>query len=346
MAVPTIRMVAELAGVSTATVSRTLSRPETVRPDTRERVLGAIKETGFVPNKQAVDFRRQATRTIILLVRDISNPFYLDIYKGVEEFAFDAGYKVLMGDARNDDARICHYTEMVRNRQADGLILMTGRLPKAATIAPLPPIVVALEMLEDIVLPMVAIDNRAAAARAVQHLIALGHHRIAHVTGPMEELMNRHRHDGYLAALRDAGLPSDPALTVQGNYRLDSGRRAIRQLLGNRATFTAVFASNDEMAVGVINELRAHGYRVPQDVSVVGFDDIVFADAADPPLTTIRQARREIGSRAMAMMIGILNGQQPEDNEILIDVELVVRGTTARAPARATQAQSAEGHTS
>lgn len=346
MAVPTIRMVAELAGVSTATVSRTLSRPETVRPDTRERVLSAIKETGFVPNKQAVDFRRQATRTIILLVRDISNPFYLDIYKGVEEFAFGAGYKVLMGDARNDDARICHYIEMVRNRQADGLILMTGRLPKAAMIAPLPPIVVALEMLEDIILPMVAIDNCAAAARAVQHLIALGHRRIAHVTGPMEELMNRHRHDGYLAALRDAGLPSDAALTVQGSYRLDSGRRAVRHLLRSQAAFTAVFASNDEMAVGVINELRAHGHRVPQDVSVVGFDDIVFADAADPPLTTIRQARREIGGRAMAMMIGILNGQQPDDNEVLIDVELVVRGTTARAPARATQLQSAEGRTS
>ena len=346
MAIPTIRMVAELAGVSTATVSRTLSRPESVRPDTRERVLSAIKQTGFVPNKQAVDFRRQATRTIILLVRDISNPFYLDIYKGVEEFAFDAGYKVLMGDARNDDARICHYIEMVRNRQADGLILMTGRLPKAAMIAPLPPIVVALEMLEDVVLPMVAIDNRAAASRAVQHLIALGHRRIAHVTGPMEELMNRHRHDGYLAALRDAGLSSDPALTVQGNYRLESGRRAIRELLRSRAAFTAVFASNDEMAVGVINELRTHGFRVPQDVSVVGFDDIVFADAADPPLTTIRQARREIGSRAMAMMIGILNGQQPDENEVLIDVELVVRGTTARAPVQAAQIHSAEGRTS
>lgn len=332
MAVPTIRMVAELAGVSTATVSRTLSRPETVRPATRERVLGAIKATGFVPNQQAVDFRRQATRTIILLVRDISNPFYLDIYKGVEEFAFDAGYKVLMGDARNDDARICHYIETVRNRQADGLILMTGRLPKAARAAPLPPIVVALEMLEDIALPMVAIDNRAAAARAVEHLIGLGHRRIAHVSGPMEELMNRHRHEGYLAALQRAGLPSDPALAVQGTYRLESGRHAVRRLLREHAAFTAVFASNDEMAVGVINELRAHGYRIPQDISVVGFDDIVFADAADPPLTTIRQARREIGSRAMAMMIGILGGEPADEDEALIDVDLIVRGTTARAP--------------
>ncbi len=343
MAVPTIRMVAELAGVSTATVSRTLSRPETVRPDTRERVLSAIKATGFVPNKQAVDFRRQATRTIILLVRDISNPFYLDIYKGVEEFAFDAGYKVLMGDARNDDARICHYIEMVRNRQADGLILMTGRLPKAARSAALPPVVVALEMLDDIALPMVAIDNRAAAARAVEHLTALGHRRIAHVTGPMEELMNRHRHEGYLAALRRAGLAADPALTFEGNYRLESGRRAVRQLVHCQAGFTAVFSSNDEMAVGVMNELRAHGYRIPRDVSVVGFDDIVFADAADPPLTTIRQARREIGSRAMAMMIGILSGEQPDEGEIRIDVELVVRGTTAPAPASAPPNQHAEG---
>jgi LacI family transcriptional regulator, repressor for deo operon, udp, cdd, tsx, nupC, and nupG len=331
MAVPTIRIVAELAGVSTATVSRTLSRPETVSAETRERVRDAIKKTGFVPNKQAVNFRRQATRTIILLVRDISNPFYLDIYKGVEEFAFDAGYKVLMGDARNDDARICHYIDMVRNRQADGVILMTGRLPKEAAEAPLPPVVVALEMLEDIDLPMVAIDNRGAARRAVEYLLSLGHQRIVHVTGPLEELMNRRRHEGYLAALQAAGAPIEPALTVNGTYHLDSGRRAVRCLLDSRTDFTAVFASNDEMAVGVINELRAHGQRVPDDVSVVGFDDIVFADAADPPLTTIRQARREIGGRAMAMMIGILTGEQLDPGETLIDVELIVRGTTAAA---------------
>jgi LacI family transcriptional regulator, repressor for deo operon, udp, cdd, tsx, nupC, and nupG len=331
MAVATIRIVAELAGVSTATVSRTLSRPETVSAETRERVRDAIKKTGFVPSKQAVDFRRQATRTIILLVRDISNPFYLDIYKGVEEFAFDAGYKVLMGDARNDDARICHYIEMVRNRQADGVILMTGRLPKEATAAPLPPVVVALEMLEDIDLPMVAIDNRGAAQRAVEHLLSLGHRRIVHVTGPLEELMNRRRHEGYLAALQAAGAPIESSLTVNGTYHLESGRHAVRHLLDTRTDFTAVFTSNDEMAVGVINELRAHGRKVPDDISVVGFDDIVFADAADPPLTTIRQARREIGGRAMAMMIGILTGEQPDPGETLIDVELIVRGTTAPA---------------
>jgi LacI family repressor for deo operon, udp, cdd, tsx, nupC, and nupG len=288
-----------------------------------------VAALNFVPNAQAVQFRRQATRTVILLVRDISNPFYLDIYKGVEETAFAAGYRVLMGDARSDAARIEHYVEMVRRRQADGLILMTGWLPPSLAMAPaLPPIIVALEFIPQADLPTVMIDNEAAARLAVDHLIRLGHRRIVHLTGPLPEPMSAGRHQGYLAALAAAGIAPDPDLTVYGDFHVASGRAGVVNLLARRVSFTALFASSDAMAIGAINELRAHGRRVPEDVSVVGFDDTVFAEVSDPPLTTIRQHRREIGGKAMELMIGILSGRKPKPAGICVEVDLVLRGTT------------------
>jgi LacI family repressor for deo operon, udp, cdd, tsx, nupC, and nupG len=331
MSAPTIRKVAALAGVSTATVSRALSHPGLVSEATREKVLAAVGETGFVPNRQAVDFRRRATGNIVLLVRDITNPFYLDIYRGVEEHAFANGYRVLMGDGI-DDARIGRYVEMVRNRQADGLILMTGRVPEALRHTRLPPIVVVLETVEGLSLPTVAIDNRAAARLAVEHLLGLGHRRIAHVTGPMHLEMARERHAGYRDALVAAGIAPDPALTVAGDFHFSTGRRAAETLLAARPDVTAIFLANDEMAVGAVGALRTRGLSVPGDVSVVGFDDVFFAEASDPPLTSVRQPRREIGRAAMAMMIGRLGGEAPPDR-IMAGVELVVRASSAPPPA-------------
>ena len=328
MPAPTIATVAELAGVSTATVSRALQRPDKVQPQTRERVMAAVRATGFVPNSQARNLRSRASRTVILLVRDISNPFYLEIYKGVEEAAVEAGYKVLMGDARNDDERIQHYLDMVRARHADGLILMVGRFPEQlkAELDRLPPIVIALETFPDLALPFVKIDNVAAAAEAVEHLIALGHRRIAHITGPMPETLSLDRLAGYRQALAAHGIPPDDTLVVEGDFSLAAGRAAVRQLAERGADFTAIFAASDQMAVAAISELRARGLSVPADVSVVGFDDIVLADAFEPPLTTIHQPRFDIGRQAMARMISLLSKERGED--VLFETRLIVRGST------------------
>lgn len=326
-----IRQVAELAGVSTATVSRALTQPDRVAETTRAKVLEAVRASGFVPNRQAVDFRRQATGNVVLLVRDISNPFYLDIYGGVEEHAFANGYRVLMGDAGADDARVGRYVEMVRNRQADGLILMTGWLPAETAAGPLPPMVVALEQLPDLDLPTIAIDNRKAGRLAVDHLIGLGHRSIAHITGPMNLVMSREREAGYLAALAEAGIEPQPQLIFHGNFHYSSGQAGVRALVGRGSAFTAVFAANDEMALGAVNELRSLGLRVPQDVSIVGFDDLVFAESSDPPLTTIRQPRRAIGTESMRMMIALLSGQSAGVERIEARVELIERASTARA---------------
>lgn len=325
----TIRKVAELAGVSTATVSRTLAHPDQVRKETRDLVLEAVRTVGFVPNRQAVDFRQRSTKNVVLLVRDITNPFYLEIYRGIEELAFANGYSVLMGDARGDDARVLRYVDMVRNRQADGLILMMGWLPSVLTDANMPTTVVALEMLADYNFPSVAVDNRKGARIAVEHLLGLGHRRIAYVGGPSRLQMSTDRYQGYVDALTAAGLAPQADLTLPGDFHLASGRAAVRQLHEGHVDYTAIFCTNDEMAVGAVNELRGLGLRVPTDVSVIGFDDVDFALSSDPPLTSVRQPRLEVGRRAMQMMVDLLSGKPLTDRLYEADVELVVRSSTA-----------------
>ena len=325
-----IREVAALAGVSIATVSRALQQPDKVRPETRKKVFDAVRQANFVPNAQAASFRRQSNNTVILLVRDIGNPFYLEIYKGVEEAAGEAGYKVLMGDARNDENRVATHIDMVRQKHADGLILMTGQFPAELLEQgdALPPIVIASETVPGLALPTVKVDNRAASKNAMRHLIEAGHQRIVHLAGPVPESLAQERFDGYRAALTEAGIAYADELVVTGDYSIEAGRQAIGSLLEGGIAFTAIFASSDQMAIGAISELRARGVSVPADVSVIGFDDIIFANAFEPPLTTVRQPRQEMGRKAMALMVDRLNGKRTAET-IVLDTELVVRGSVA-----------------
>lgn len=331
---PNIRDVAKVAGVSTATVSRALSQPKKVRDTTVKKVMDAVEKTGFVPNRQASMFRLRKSKTVILLVRDISNPFYLDIYKGVEEEAFSAGYKVLMGDAREDDERITHYIDAVRECHADGLILMIGRFPEKLLVNPskLPPIVVALEEIEGLNLPTVRVDNKAAADAAVTHLIEKGHTRIVHITGPLAEHLGKARLEGYCQALERAGLPIDQDLIVPGDFSLNAGYEQTAVLLERNVAFTAIFASSDQMAIGAASALREKGLNIPDDVSLVGFDDTLIASVFFPPLTTVHQPRREIGRIAMAMMIKKLEPGFSDDESLpdqQLSTQVISRGSVA-----------------
>lgn len=327
---PNIQQVAALAGVSTATVSRTLQEPDKVREATRNKVLAAVQEMNFVSNAQARSFRQQSTRTVILLVRDIGNPFYLEIFKGVEEAASESGYKVLMGDARDDKERVGNYIDMVRQKHADGLILMIGTFPHDLTggIDRLPPIVIASETFPGLDLPTVKVDNVSASRGAVNYLIANGHREIAHLAGPLPERLAVERRDGYRMALEAADLRYSDALVVAGDYSIEAGREAIRRLTRDGVAFSAVFAASDQMAIGAIGELRTLGLTVPGDISVIGFDDILLANAFEPPLTTVRQPRREMGRQAMLLMINRLQGNT-DPEQILLETDLVIRHSVA-----------------
>jgi len=329
---PTIRDIARLAGVSTATVSRTLMQPTLVAEETRTQVLRTVAEAGYTPNLLARSLRRREAGAILVVVRDIVNPFYPEIIRGVEHAARGLGFNVLMGNTDDDPAQELDYLRLVQSRRADGMITLTGRIPGLDDPAvQRVPIVLAAEPVPGHDLPVVRIDNRAAAAEITRHLIGLGHRRIAHVTGPLEQGLARARLEGWRAALVEAGLPAGDEMVAPGDFRVPSGVAAGQALLARPDRPTAIFVANDESAMGVLSAIHAAGLRVPEDISVAGFDDIPFAEAFDPPLTTIRQPRRAIGETAMAMLHALLDGSPPAERDVVLPTELIIRRSTGPA---------------
>lgn len=331
---PKIKDIAERAGVSVATVSRALSGSSLVTDETRKRVNALARELNYRPNVSARNLRTRRSMSVLLVVRDVGNPFYLEILKGVEATAREAGYAVLMGNTENDPDREVEYFNMLRDGHADGMILMTGKLPppqpgESADLSHLP-VVIALEMIEGSGFPHVQIDNVAAAQAAVEHLVALGHRRIAHIAGPLPEVMALHRREGYRAAMKAAGLEIPEGYEVRGDYLLESGEARAADLFALAEPPTAIFAANDEMAYGAIHALRRLGRNVPGDVSVVGFDDLYLSKAFYPPLTTVSQPRADIGRTAMSQLLNVLSdGDVGAEPAIVLPTTLNIRGSTA-----------------
>ncbi|WP_353646704.1 LacI family DNA-binding transcriptional regulator [Mesorhizobium sp. WSM2239] len=332
---PKIRDIAEKLGVSPATVSRALTGTGLVAEPTLSRILEAARALHYRPNVNARNLRTQRSMAVLLVVRDVGNPFYLDILKGVEATARAAGYSVLMGNTENDPDRETEYFDMLRDGHADGMILMTGKLPsKPGYLDDFPsnlPVVIALEVIENTSFPHVQIDNVAAAREAVRHLIGLGHRRIAHISGPVPEIMSLRRRDGYREAMAEAGLTIPAGYEPRGDYLLHTGQDACRALFALPEPPTAIFVANDEMAFGAIHELRRLGRDVPGDVSVVGFDDLYLSEAFYPPLTTVNQPRADIGRAAMIMLLGMFSGERAPQTPLVMPTTLRVRGTTAPA---------------
>jgi LacI family repressor for deo operon, udp, cdd, tsx, nupC, and nupG len=324
----TIKEVAKTANVSVATVSRTLQMPQVVAESTRQRVYEAIAQLGYTPNAQARTLRTARTRLVIALVPDIANPFFSEVIRGMEQVAHQNGYSVLLGDAQNSPAREQAYADMIPARQADGLITLLPHVPQ------LPPewrshLVNACEYVSDKNVTSVYVDNVQAASTAVNHLITLGHRDIAFISGPPRPISSD-RQQGYVQALREAGLRLNPALIAGGDFSFEAGARAVETLLASRQKFTALFCSNDEMAIAAMVTLNTHGLRVPEDVSVVGFDDIRFARYCNPPLTTVAQPKNQLGGEAMTLLIEILNGGDIAPRKRILPTELVIRKSTAR----------------
>lgn len=329
---PKIKDIALRVGVSPATVSRALSGSGLVAEPTLSRIRAAASALNYRPNASARSLRTQRSMAVLMVVRDISNPFYLEVLKGVEQAAREAGYSVLMGNTENDPDRELEYFDMLRDGHADGMILMTGKLPaqlesKARLLDTLP-VVVALEMIEGADLPHVQIDNQLAARDAVQHLIALGHRHIAHITGPLPEVMSTLRRDGWRMAMAEAKLDVPLVYEQRGDYLLHSGQALCRVLLDLPEPPTAIFCANDEMAFGAIRELHRRGLDVPGDISVVGFDDIYLSEAIFPPLTTVSQPRARIGREAMSLLLQVMAVGEAAAELIVIPTTLTIRETT------------------
>ena len=331
---PNIRKVAELAGVSVATVSRTLKTPERVSPQTRERVHLAVEQAGYRPNLMAVQFRSRKTRNLVVLVPVIANVFFARVISGIQEAAHALNYRVLLCDTRGREEVETAYAELVHAHQADGVIQLRAFNPFGENChgdSP-PPMVNACEVLDLPPCPSVRLDNRAAARAMTEHLLALGHRRIGLIKGPQGSPLTRERIAGYEDALREAGITPAPELLCRGNFTLQAGYDAAGQLLSCAERPTAIFCENDEMAIGAIQRIRQSGLRVPEDISVAGFDDIPFAAYYDPPLTTIAQPAEAFGRHAVEMLVAQFEQRPLETPHLVLPYSLVVRGSTAAAP--------------
>lgn len=329
-----IKDVAKLAAVSTATVSRALAEPGKVSVGTRDKVMAAVEASGYVANSLARNFRRRKTHSVVVLVPDITNTFFAGVIQGIEWIAHKNGYQVLLGDTQFNPEGEKAYAAMVSQRQADGVISLGGNIPFAyqsgrRTVDPAwPPFAMACEYQSVIPVPTVCIDNISAAFDATSHLTALGHTKVAYINGPASSPLCKDRLQGYRLAMKKAGVTNTRAWVVEGDFSLASGREMMAALLTKPERPSAVFAANDEMAIGAMAAIKAAGLTIPGDISVIGFDDIRFAEFTDPPLTTISQPTHEIGKQVMSLMLAMLDNKAPLQQRIELPHRLVTRAST------------------
>lgn len=326
-----MKEVAALAGVSVATVSRALAGSPLVSAETREAVESAVRRAGYTINQAGRGLRLQVSHRLLVLLPTLSNPFFAEIVQALDERAQKSGFSVLVGSTEGSLEREDRLARQLLSGAADGLVLLTGRLPQALRrpIVAGQRIVAVSEQVPDTTIPLIGIDNKSAAQDATRYLIELGHRRIAHIAGPQGNVLTRLRIAGYRAALRASGLPFAPDLVAGSDFTVESGSRAMQLLLQRTPRPTAVFCANDETAFGAMAMAKQAGLAVPADLSVVGFDDIGYAAFSDPALTTIRQPRRRFGQLAAAILLD----EMPASGTVTLPYEMVLRRSTT-APRR------------
>jgi LacI family repressor for deo operon, udp, cdd, tsx, nupC, and nupG len=331
----TIFDVARKAGVSTATVSRALAFPDRVAEETRAAVFAAIAEVGYTPNASARNLRAKRSRMVLALVPGMDNAFFTPILNAIEDQLSDAGYGLIMGDTRNDARKEFHYARIIRAGQVDGVVLLIGHLPKSESdhaIEGLLPISIVLNEIKGANLPLFDVANRKAARTMVNFLISQGHRRIAHIRGPEGHIEANERVKGYGDALKAAGIPVEPELIWPGDFFPGSGKGSLQRFFAMSNRPTAVFASNDQSAIGFIKSLKDAGLSVPNDVSVAGFDDIGFLELFIPGLTTMRQPLADLGRLAALDLLNRIenSGKSLPAARVRLECELVIRESVAR----------------
>lgn len=332
-----IKDIAARAGVSPATVSRVFSSPQLVSKKTLEKVQKIIDESGYRPNRMGASLRTRKSGNIVAIIPDITKPLNAGIIRAIEQTAQSQGYSILLGDTQRLESRARHYADLVWQGQADGILLFADKLPFDIDASrplkdQLPPLVSGNERLDTDELVQVAVDNIEAAKAAVDHLTSLGHKRIAAVTGPSGVPSSDDRIAGYKQALESAGLRFDEQLLVEANYTVESGKAAAAQLMELNERPTAIFCFDDEMAIGVMKLLQQQGVSIPSDISVMGFDDIHYADLVTPALSTIRQPLEDIGNLCINSLIQQLKGESAEPGRKTLPFTLIIRESTGTAP--------------
>jgi LacI family transcriptional regulator len=338
-----MRDVAEQAGVSVTTVSHVINNSRPVNPETRTRVDQAMRVLGYQPNVLARSLRRGETHTIGVILPDNANPYFAEVARGIEDTSFSQGYSVVLCNSDNDLDKEHLYTNVLIEKQVDGIIFVAAGLSEE-NISNLQkrgvPSVLVDRQVPGVQLDSVFADNQAGGFLATNHLIGLKHSSIACITGPKGVRSSSERIAGYQQALDAAGIPANPGWVVEGDFQYESGYAAARQLLGADPNPSAIFACNDLMAIGACRYAHDNQLRIPQDISIIGFDDIRLAEFTNPPLTSIHQSKGRMGALAAELLLErIANGNLAFRHEI-VPVQLVVRSSTAYNN-RATEADPA-----
>lgn len=303
---PTIREVAQRANVSVTTVSHVINDTRFVSDTLRRRVQQAMDELGYHPNALARSLRRGQTHTLGLILPDSANPFFAEIGRNIEASAFEQGYSLILCNTEGSLDRERIYVELLNRKQVDGIIFVAAgdRTNSLGSLLELKiPLVFVDRDLPGIQVDAVLVDNHEGGYLATRHLIDHGHSRIGCIAGPSHLTPSAQRVTGYRDALTEACLPIDEDLILRGDFHPESGRLATLELLNHKQPPTAIFTCNDLMAIGALRAAEASGLRVPDDLAIVGFDDIELATYTTPPLSTIAQPKKELGHLAVQLLL-------------------------------------------
>jgi LacI family transcriptional regulator len=326
--------VAREAGVSMMTVSRVINNKEGVSQETRQAVEEVIQKLNYHPNNFARGLATQRTGTLGLVVPDISNPFFSGVARGVERTASAEGYSILVCDTEEDPQREWDVLELLLEKWLDGLVLCSSRLEPGklqSILAQYPAAVLVNKQLESEDAPIsvgcVLINDQAGGRLATQHLIKSGHKTIGYLAGPNVSQSSRWRHEGYRQALAEAGFPYNPELVWPCPPTVEGGQLSAAQMLSAHPQMTALFCFNDLVAVGVMQACKEFGRAIPDDLAIVGYDDIILAPLVTPSLTTCRVAREKLGSLATSLLIERLGGRVDGCEKNILQPELIVRAS-------------------
>lgn len=322
-----IQKVAELAGVSVATVSRVINNSDKVLPETKARVEQAIKSLNYVPNMLARNFRTAESKSILVMVTDISNLFYMEAVHGISDYAYENGYDILLSETRQDIKRQIEGLLKVKNHIADGAVIMESTInDRLLTELERQHPVVQCSVISDAPVPYVSVDNVKGGYIGARFLIERGHRRIAFIGTNERAKYNTERREGFLKGIREAGIEQDESLLVYSELGFAGGGIAL-ELMKLGEPPTAMFFASDMQAIGALHCLKEAGYGVPGDVAVLGFDNIDMCGVVTPGLTSVSQPMRDIGREAARLVIERIKGGADNLKNVTFEPQIVVRGS-------------------
>ncbi|MDF2675507.1 MAG: transcriptional regulator [Clostridiales bacterium] len=331
----TIKDIAKQANVSIATVSRIINnKDEGFSLETKDRVKKIIKEMDYHPNSIARGLVTKKTSVIGLILPDITNPFFPEVVRGVEDTANAHGYNIILCNTDDDEKKEKTYFKILRDKYVDGVIYTSAAALKDKNIKILTdgeiPFVLMDRYIENQTIPYIHTDSERGMYEIVNYLISNGHKKISYISGPVGDVVAEQRKRGYKKALKESGIEYKELLVRHGNYKVNSGISCMESLMESGENFSAVVCANDLMAVGALEVLKVKGIRVPEDISITGYDDVFLSQITTPKLTTISQPKYDLGKISAEILIKLINGEDIDSREIKLEPHLVIRGSVAK----------------